>query len=244
MHGPLTDRSFMRKFMAIGVLAAAWGFVLPGCGEKDNNGAMTGVASDKALNMNGERNGFENSEDPPIKAQTHYAAGQVSESQGDYPGAIKQYKEALKLNPKLKGAVYREAICLSHLKKFPEAVASWRRYIELTDGDVRGYSNLGFCYELAGQTDEAEAAYLRGIEKDPKNVPCRTNYGLMLARLNRTAEAKLQLQAVLSPAEVHYNLASVLEHQGRREAARQEYQKALSLDPNLTEAQQRLSELK
>ena len=58
--------------------------------------------------------------------------------------------------------------------------------------------------------DEAETAYLRGIERDPKNVPCRTNYGLMLARLGRTAEGTLQLQAVLTPAEVHYNLASVL----------------------------------
>ena len=88
MHGFLTDRSFMRKFMAIGVFVAAAGLGLPGCGEKDNNGAMTGVASDKALNMNGERNGFENSEDPPIKAQTHYAAGQVSETQGDFAGAL------------------------------------------------------------------------------------------------------------------------------------------------------------
>src|SRR5215213_4946442 len=98
----------MRKAMAVGVLVAA-GLLVPGCGEKDNNGAMTGVSSDKALNMNGERTGFENSQDPPIKAQTHYAAGQVSESQGDYAGAIKQYKETLRLNPKHKGAIYREA---------------------------------------------------------------------------------------------------------------------------------------
>jgi tetratricopeptide (TPR) repeat protein len=234
----------MRKAVAVGVFSVA-GILFPGCGEKDNNGAMTGVPTDKALTMNQERSGFETSQqDPPIKAQTHFAAGQVSESQGDYAGAVRQYKETLKLSPNHKGALYRQAVCLSHLKKFPEAVASWKKYIEVTDGDVRGYSNLGFCYELAGQTDEAESAYLRGIAKDPKNVPCRTNYGLMLARLNRTAEAKLQLQAVLPPAEVHYNLASVLEHQGRREAARQEYQKALSLDPNMTEAQTRLSELK
>ena len=65
----------------------------------------------------------------------------------------------------------------------------------------------------------------------------------MLARLGRTAEATLQLQAVLSPADVHYNLASVLEHQGRKEAAKAEYRKALEPDPTLDDAQTRLSAL-
>jgi tetratricopeptide (TPR) repeat protein len=65
----------------------------------------------------------------------------------------------------------------------------------------------------------------------------------MLARLGRTAEATLQLQAVLTPGEVHYNLASVLEHQGRREAAKMEYQRALELDPDLADARQRLTAL-
>jgi tetratricopeptide (TPR) repeat protein len=51
------------------------------------------------------------------------------------------------------------------------------------------------------------------------------------------------LQAVLTPAEVHYNLASVLEHQNRKEAAKAEYRKAIELDPNLVDAQTRLSAL-
>ena len=105
--------------------------------------------------------------------------------QGDYAGAVKQYREALKLDPKHKRSLYRQAICLSQLKKFPEAVASWKKYIEATGGEANGYSNLGFCHELAGQIDQAESAYLRGIERESKNVACRTNYGLMLARLGR-----------------------------------------------------------
>jgi tetratricopeptide (TPR) repeat protein len=217
--------------------------ILAGCANSGNNGPISGVSSDQADKISSERNVFERSSDPPITADTHFAAGQLAEAQGDFNGALKQYKQALKLDPNHVKTIYHQAVCYSQLKKFPDAEASWKRYIELTGGDANGYSNLGFCHELAGEIDQAETAYLRGIEKDPKNIACRTNYGLMLARINRTSEAMLQLQAVLTPAEVHYNLASVLEHQGRKEAAKAEYRKALELDPQLEDAQTRLSAL-
>ena len=233
----------MRWPIAAPLLAAATTAALvlvAGCSQ---NGALTGVNADKALAMNQERNAFERSEDPPIVAETHFAAGQLAESNGDLAGAAHQYAEAVRLEPAHKRALYRRSTCLSQLKKFPEAVAAWNKYIEATGHDARGYSNLGFCYELAGRLDEAEAAYKNGIDHDPKSVPCRTNYGLMLARIGRTAQATLQLQAVLSPPEVHYNLASVLEHQGRKEAAKAEYRQALELDPEFEEAQSRLAAL-
>ena len=224
------------------LIAPAIVLVLDGCSTTD--GPVSGVNADKALAMNQERNAFETSEDPPIAAKTYFAAGQLAEANGDLPAAVWQYAQTIRLDPKHHRALFRQAACLSQLKKFPEAVACWRKYIDATDHDPRGYSNLGFCYELAGRIDEAEAAYRDGIDRDPKSVPCRTNYGLMLARLGRTAEATLQLQAVLTPAEVHYNLASVLEHQRRKEAAKAEYRKALDLDPDLDEAQTRLSALR
>jgi tetratricopeptide (TPR) repeat protein len=217
--------------------------VMAGCSQTSKDHSITGLAPDQAAAMNGPRNTFETSEDPPITADTRVVAGELAESQGDAPGAVKQYQEALKLNPKHKRALYRQAVCLSEMKKFSDAVVAWKKYIEVTGGSAGAYSNLGFCHELAGEIDDAESAYLRGIERDPKQVACRTYYGLMLARVGRTAEATLQLQAVLTPAEVHYNLASVLEHQNRREAAKGEYRKALELDPRLTDAQARLTAL-
>ncbi len=225
-------------FVAVMVLG------LVGCASQHDTSGLSGVSSDQARTMKGDRNtSFENSEDPPIKAETFFAAGQVAESHDDYASAVRQYREATKLVPNHKAAIYRTAICLSLLKKHNEAATTWTKYIELTGGDPRSYSNLGFCYELSGKIDAAEAAYLKGIEKDSKNVPCRTNYGLMLARIGRTGEAMVQLQIVLTPAEVHYNLASVLEAQGKREQAKVEYKKALEVDPEFKDAQTRLSAL-
>ena len=90
---------------------------------------------------------------------------------------------------------------------------------------------------------DAESAYQQGIHRDPKNNPCRINYGLMLARLNRTNEAIIHLQAVLPPAQVHYNLASVYEQQGALARAKEELEKAIAANPNMTEAQNKLATL-
>ncbi len=187
---------------------------------------------------------FETSEDPPLHAKTHFAAGQLAESQANYPVAIEQYWAALKLQPRYREPLFRLGIVYCHLEHYPDAIVAWKEYLKAAEGDATGYSNLAFCYELAGKHPEAEEAYRKGIDKDPTNNPCRVNYGLMLARDNRIAEATLQLQAVLTPAQVHYNLASVYEHQGSKERARSEYRKALNLDPSLADAEVRLSVMK
>ncbi len=54
------------------------------------------------------------------------------------------------------------------------------------------------------------------MQADPGNKRVRTNYGLMLARHGRTNEALLHLRAAMSPADAHYNMAVVLESQGKR----------------------------
>jgi tetratricopeptide (TPR) repeat protein len=187
---------------------------------------------------------FETTQDPPVQAKTHFAAAQLAETQGDYATAIQQYCEAVKLQPGYKEAMYRLGITYCHIEHYVDAVDIWKKYVTATGGDATGYSNLGFCQELAGHHAEAEEAYLAGIEKDPANNPCRVNYGLMLARENRVAEAVLQLQAVLSAAEVHYNLGSVFEQQGKKAQARSEYRKALIESPEFSDAELRLSLLK
>jgi Tfp pilus assembly protein PilF len=95
-----------------------------------------------------------------------------------------------------------------------------------------------------GDRAKAEQTFQRGIDKDPKNMQCRVNYGLMLARAGRESEAVNQLQAVLRPAQVHYNLGSVYEQMGRKAQARMHYSKALELNPDFEDAQTRLANIK
>ena len=100
---------------------------------------------------------FETSEDPPMKAKTHFAAGQLAESQANYPVAIEQYWDALKLQPRYREPLFRLGIVYCHLQHYPDAIVAWKEYLKASDGDATGYSNLGFCYELAGKHAEALA---------------------------------------------------------------------------------------
>jgi tetratricopeptide (TPR) repeat protein len=181
--------------------------------------------------------------EPALNANTRFAAGQVAETQGDPGRAIQQYEEAVKLDPKASEPLLRIGIIYTTHQKYDQAIEAWNRYIKVTNGAPAGYSNLGYCLELDQRPHDAEAAYKAGIAKDPRNETCRVNYGLMLARQGRLAEATAQLQAVLNPANVHYDLASVLAEQGNKSAARAEFQKALDADPDMNDAKARLAAL-
>src|SRR5678815_3389161 len=116
----------------------------------------------------GDNTQFESAHDPPISAETHFAAGQLAESQDQLPRAIDQYTLALKVDPKYQPAMFRLGTVQTQAKLFPEAIATWQRYIKETKGSAAGYNNLAFTHELARQPKEAEANYHQAIAKDPK----------------------------------------------------------------------------
>src|SRR5262249_21037937 len=161
-----------------------------------------------------------------IQADTYFAAGQLAESEGNAPMAIKQYELALKTNPQHLRAMYSLAMVYTHTRQFPQAIIAWKKYVDHTKDVATGYSNLGFCYELSGDMQGAEDAYHKGIAADSRSQPCRVNYGLMLARQGKISDALNQLTVVLTEAQAHYNVASIFEHQGKREQAKAEYRKA------------------
>jgi tetratricopeptide (TPR) repeat protein len=217
------------------------GAAVAGCAKDGQvNTAMSRADGERLKN---EKIKSEMIKDQPLTADSHFAAGQVAETQSDVGRAIEQYQLALKLDPKHPGSLFRLALIYTQQQQYTEAIQTWTRYINATGHSASGYNNLGLCLELADRADEAEAAYQTGIAREPNNQPCRVNYGLMLARHGRVAEAANQLQAVLTPAEVHYNLGSVLELQGQKEHAKAEYKKSLELDPDMSDAKQRLASL-
>lgn len=179
----------------------------------------------------------------PINASTRFAAGTLAEQQGDLSRAVEQYEAALKLEPAAPAALMRLGMVYTSMQQFDKAISIWHRYIKATNNSAAGYCNLGLTQELAQHIPESESAFKSAIAADPKNEPARVNYGLMLARQNRVEDAIAQLQVVLTPAEVHYNIASVMESQGKMDAAKSQYREALRLDPEMNDAKSRLSSL-
>lgn len=191
----------------------------------------------------GGQSDFEQVKDPLVTAETHFAAAQFAESQNNPAKAVEQYQLAVKLKPGYQPALYRLGILCTQLKLYPDAIAAWKGYIKATGDAATGYSDLGFAYQLSGDDVGAENSYKAGIAKDAHNRPCRLNYGLLLARQGKFDSALAQWQVVLTPAEVHYNLASVYEMRHEKAQARIEYRKSLELDPALADAKAKLAAL-
>jgi tetratricopeptide (TPR) repeat protein len=234
----MMDRSHLLRVAALAAAVA-----VSGCSSASKDGAPAATSHARARSTK-PTDSFENAhKDPPIAAETRYAAGQLAEARNNLPAAIEQYRAAVKRDPKYARALYRLGVVLAQSRKYGEAVEVWQRYIKATGESAAAYSNLGFCYELARRPEDAEDAYRKGVGRDPSNVPCRVNYGLMLVRKGRVGEGQVQLSAVLQPAEVHYNIGSVYEATGRKEQAKAEYRAALKADPQFVDAVTRLNEL-
>ena len=231
-------------FAAAVLLFSCSGCIFDLFGGKKEDAGIRPVGGDKAgMTAVDLTSDFDKVKEPKISPDTWFAAGQLQESQGKIPGAIENYRKVLAMNDSHHGALYRLGVLYATTQKYSEAIETWKRYINVTHHSAVGYSNLGFCYELSGQTVDAEKAYRTGIERDSDSAPCRINYGLMLARHGRIDDGIAQMTLVLSQAEVHFNVGSVHEGQGRMELARVEYQKALELDPKLKDAASRLQKI-
>jgi tetratricopeptide (TPR) repeat protein len=222
------------------IVPAALVCVLAGCASNNNQqGAISGASQSPPI----VEDEFSKAKDVAPTYKTRMAAGQLLEAEKKLDLAAVQYEEALKLKKNDPEALYRLAILRTQLKQFEPAIDAWERYVRATRNSAIGYGNLGFCLELAGKKEEAEKAYRRGVARDPSCQLVRVNYGLMLARLDRIEEARQQLGAVLPPAHVHYNIASVYEQRGMKDKAREEYQAALISDAHFRDAKARLTAL-
>lgn len=239
-----------KPIVAAVALAAALVVVVVGCDRNKEQPEDERIANSRFKLLNGSTadsdakgNKVAAAPEPALNVETRFAAGRLAETQGRLDAAAMQYQQALRLKHDHVPSLYRLGIVYTKTKQFDQATAVWRKYINVTGDIASGYSNLGFCYEMAGDIANAERAYQQGLQRDSKSLPCRTNYGLMLARSNRIAEAQAHLSVVLKPDEVRYNLASVYEQKGELAQAKLELKKAIEINPKNQAAATRLANM-
>jgi tetratricopeptide (TPR) repeat protein len=103
--------------------------------------------------------------------------------------------------------------------------------------DPAVWNDLGNLLVLQGQNGEAEAAYRRAVELDPRKVSALFNLGLLLQQQGNEKDAASLFKRVLEldpkHAAAHYQMGSIHEHRGDKKAAIKEYSEAFALDPQL-----------
>ena len=178
---------------------------------------------------------------------------------GSRRSAQAQAKEVSKRDPYFGALVHGDL--LKDEKKFREAERSYRSALTLNPQRLEARYRLGCHYQELNETEKAFAVFESILEIKPgvaapyETTPSEAHYyigktgAISGQRLDRAEEAlKIYLKSkpdylMPSLASAHLHLGTILERKANFRGAREEYLKALALEPDLREAKAALAKL-
>lgn len=130
--------------------------------------------------------------DVQIKAATLLIAGQQFEQ------ARKHADLAVKADPASVEAQVLRAHTLAGLKDVDGALAELQRATDSAPGDFRPLASIGAIEAATGKLAEAEAAFKKAVDADPKSPQARLALAYFYWSSNRTGEAEQMISSVLA----------------------------------------------
>ena len=183
----------------------------------------------------------------------HLDFGRVFENQGNFDRALQEYQDALTIAETRRHEGFkavdralahrRMAAVFDRLGRFPQAEDHYKKALKLSSKDPKIWNDSGYSYYLQGRWGEAERALRTALKLAPDDARVRTNLGLTLAASGRSQEALPLLSRSEGDAVGHANLGYLLAATGQFDQARQEYEKALAMRPDLALARRALVQL-
>ena len=179
----------------------------------------------------------------PQSARMHQLMAHELERHGDNEAAIKNYREALKLDPRLPGLHFELAELLSGssgITERQEAEGEYKAALSVNQLDERAEFRLGDILSQRGDTQEAYAHYSRAVQLQPSDAEANTGLAKVLMLLNQPDKAQPLLERALqldpTSAAAHFRLATLYRQAGRSSDAKrelEEYRKYKELKENL-----------
>jgi tetratricopeptide (TPR) repeat protein len=171
----------------------------------------------------------------PKSARMHQVMAHEMAKQGNTEGAIKNYRDALKLDPRLPGLHFELAEMLNDpsVPKGPEAAESeYKAALQVNRFDEKSECRLGDLALARNDQKEAYQHYSRAAELQPNDAEAALGLAKTLMAMQRPDEAEpLLLRALqLDPTSIvaHFRLSTLYRQTGRTADAKRElleYQK-------------------
>jgi TonB family protein len=169
------------------------------------------------------------------QAEAHINLGTSLGAKGDLDGAIKEYREALRLNPNYWLAHYDLGVALGNKGDWNGQVAEEREALRLNPNYAAAHINLGVALGHINNWDEDIEELHEALRLEPNNSAAHYNLGVALRVKDDWDGAITEYREAirLNPnfAEAHYNLGIALGHKKDWDGAMAEYQATLRLNP-------------
>lgn len=165
----------------------------------------------------------------PDSPEMHMMMGGALGRRGDRAGAIAQYREAIRLNPKLPGVHFElgEQLRTSTDPALnAEAEGEFKAAVEVNRYDARAWLRLGEIMTAKNEFKQAIDDFNKALAVQPHNSDAETDLAIALISMNQTAKALPLLESALKEdptnSVAHYRLALLYRHEGKIADSRHE----------------------
>ena len=160
---------------------------------------------------------------------------------GDFAGAIRLYEKFVRSSPKDAAAHNLLGLACFQAGKLERAADLIGKALVLKPGLPDAHFNLGTVFQALEQHELAIEHYRQAIGERPTDADAHNNLGIALKALGRTAEVgssifARRLLCAADGAWLHFNLGNALQENRQNQEAIGQYEQAIRLMPNPTEA--------
>ena len=174
------------------------------------------------------------------KIREHIRKGISFAEKGVWDGAIKEYKEAVRIDPNNFVAQYNLGFIFLKKGIADEAIEPFRNALRINPNYAEAHSNLGQALAAKGMLDEAIEEYKNALALNPNLAATHYNLGNAYVKKGLIDEAikeyKEALRITPDIAEVHNNLGTAFGKKGKQDEAIKEHKEALRLNPKFADA--------
>ena len=179
---------------------------------------------------------------PKAAARACLACAEEMEKNGHEAEAIVFYEKARQNDAKAQ--VSRQlAVLYDRQGDFQKAQEEYHKALKKTPRDADLLNDMGYGYYSRGRWAEAEKYLRQALAVKPQHEHATMNLGLCVGIQGRYDEARQLFQKVVTPAQVQCNLAFLYTINHKWPEARQAYQQALHIDPDIPLARAALAKL-
>jgi len=185
--------------------------------------------------------------DDRLRRDAYLMESELRREDGDDEAELDALARGLAAFPDEEALLYSRALLWERRDDIPRAEADLRRILLADPDSTAALNALG--YTLADRTDRYEEA-LELIERariaEPTNAAIIDSYGWVLHRLGRHEEALVELRRAFvleKDAEIASHVGTVLWELGRRDEAREWFDRARDIDPENRALRRALEEI-